>query len=74
MHVSDDAMRRDLMSPLVWLMPIIVVTIVAAAWTAWASRPKRPADMFDSMQAHRRFVAALAKTQQADPKPDRERP
>jgi hypothetical protein len=50
------------MSALVWLLPIIVVTVLAAAWTVWAARPKKPVDMFDSMQAHRKYMDALSRT------------
>lgn len=52
------------MSALVWLLPIIVVTVLAAAWTVWAARPKKPVDMFDSMQAHQKYMDALSRTVQ----------
>lgn len=58
------------MSALVWLLPIIVVTVLAAAWTVWAARPKKPVDMFDSMQAHQRYMDALSRTVE---RPDRSR-
>lgn len=50
------------MSPLVWLLPIVGVSVLAALWAAWVARPRKPVDMFDSMQAHQRFVDALART------------
>lgn len=49
------------MSPLIWLLPILVVTVLAAGWTVWAARPRGPADPIDSVQAHQRFVDALAR-------------
>lgn len=48
------------MSPVVWLIPVVVVAVVAAAVTAWLARPKKPLGMFDSVEAHDEFVAALA--------------
>lgn len=50
------------MSPLVWLLPLVGVSVLAALWAAWVARPRKPTDMFDSMQAHQRFVDALART------------
>lgn len=50
------------MSPLVWLVPIVMVTVFAGVVAGWAARPKPPADMFDSLKAHRKFVDALART------------
>ena len=50
------------MSPLVWLVPILMVTVFVGVVAAWAARPKPPADMFDSLKAHRKFVDALERT------------
>lgn len=50
------------MSPLVWLVPILMVTVFAGVLAGWAARPKPPADMFDSLKAHRKFVDALERT------------
>ncbi len=50
------------MSPLVWLVPILMVTVFACVVAGWAGRPKPPADMFDSLKAHRKFVDALERT------------
>jgi hypothetical protein len=49
-------------SVLVWLLPIVVVTILAGLLTAWLARPRKPLSTKDSMEAHRRFVDALART------------
>ena len=54
------------MSVLVWLLPIVAATVLAAGWTAWAARPRKPLKMKDSMAAHRRFVDALARTRESD--------
>jgi len=54
------------MSVLVWLLPIVAATVLAAGWTAWAARPRKPLKMKDSMAAHRRFVDALARTRDSD--------
>ncbi|HEX3814968.1 MAG TPA: hypothetical protein VHX59_19195 [Mycobacteriales bacterium] len=50
------------MSILVWLLPIIVVTVLAALWTAWMARPRKPLGMNESMRAHQDFVSALERT------------
>lgn len=50
------------MAALAWLLPIVVVTVLAASWTVWAARPKKPVDMVDSMHAHRKYMDALART------------
>jgi hypothetical protein len=49
-------------SILIWLLPIIVVTALAALWTVWAARPRKPLSMDESMRAHRQFVSALERT------------
>ena len=54
------------MSVLVWLLPIVVATVLAALWTAWAARTRKPLKMKDSMAAHRKFVDALARTRDTD--------
>jgi hypothetical protein len=51
------------MSPLVWLVPVVMVTVFACVVAGWAARPKPPADMFDSLKAHQKFVDALERTQ-----------
>jgi len=51
-----------MMSVLVWLLPIVAATVLAALWTAWVARPRKPLKMKESMAAHRKFVDALART------------
>ena len=50
------------MSPLVWLLIPLAALVVAVAWASWMARPHGPADPVDSVEAHRRFVAALERT------------
>jgi hypothetical protein len=50
------------MSVLIWLLPILGATVLAATWTAWVTRPRKPLSMKDSMAAHQRRMAALART------------
>ena len=59
------------MSVLVWLLPIVVVTLLAALWTAWAVRPRKPMGMNASMRAHRRFVSALERSTRSETHRDR---
>jgi cytochrome c-type biogenesis protein CcmH/NrfF len=54
------------MSVLIWLVPIIAVTVLAAVWTAWATRTRKPLNMKDSMAAHQKRMAALARTREND--------
>jgi hypothetical protein len=44
---------------LVWLLPVPVATLGAIAWTAWASRARRPVEAEESVQAYERFRQAL---------------
>ncbi len=55
------------MSPLVWTMTPVVVTLIAIAWVSWRSRPRGPGDPFETVEQHRRFRAALAREL---PRPD----
>jgi hypothetical protein len=55
-------------TPLVWLAIPFVALIAAVAWAAWAGRPRGPADPVDSVEAHHRFVAALEKSRQQQPR------
>jgi cytochrome c-type biogenesis protein CcmH/NrfF len=50
------------MSVLIWLVPILAATVLAAAWTAWVTRTRKPLKMKDSMAAHQKRMAALART------------
>ncbi len=49
-------------SPLIWLVPVIVVAVLMAVITTWAARPRKPLGMFNSMDAHHHFVDALSHT------------
>lgn len=48
------------MSPVWWLVPTVVVGVVAAVVTVWVARPKKTLTVGESMTEHRRFVQALA--------------
>jgi hypothetical protein len=50
------------MSVLIWLVPILGATVLAAAWTAFITRPRKPLGMKNSMAAHQKRMAALART------------
>lgn len=45
---------------LVWLLPVPAAGLLAVAWTAWASRPRRPVEAADSVQAYEKFRAAMS--------------
>lgn len=47
------------MSALVWLTIPVVALVLAMLWVAWASRTPPRADVHETVEAHRRFVAAL---------------
>ncbi|MGI8696616.1 MAG: hypothetical protein ACR2JQ_08190 [Mycobacteriales bacterium] len=47
------------MAVLWWLVPALLVAVGGAVATAWLSRPRGPAGMGESIDAHRRFVATL---------------
>jgi len=49
------------MSPLVWTLAPVVVTLVAIGWVSWRSRPRGPGDPIDTIEQHARFRAALAR-------------
>jgi len=61
-------------SVLIWLVPVVLVAVAAAGWTAWMARPRPPADLFDSVDAHRRFVAALERARPVATAPPAARP
>jgi hypothetical protein len=48
-----------------WLIPI-TATLLAVVWVTWRNRPRRPADAHETLAAHRRFTAALERTEQRD--------
>lgn len=48
------------MTPLLWLAMPVLVTIVATAWAAWLARDRPPAEPYETVQVHRRFVDALS--------------
>lgn len=47
------------MSALAWWLIPIGATILAIAWVSWASRPKPPADVHDTLRSYERFRRAL---------------
>lgn len=52
------------MSQLMWWAIFLVPTLTAMAWVLWRSnQSSSPADTFDSVEAHHRFVEALSRTE-----------
>jgi hypothetical protein len=51
-----------------WLIPI-TATLLAVIWVTWRNRPRRPADAHETLAAHRRFTAALERTEQRETPP-----
>ncbi|MEP6697542.1 MAG: hypothetical protein ABJA34_11790 [Pseudonocardiales bacterium] len=49
------------MSPLVWTLAPLVVTLLAILWVSWRARPRGPGDPMDTVEEHARFRAALAR-------------
>ena len=45
---------------LLWLLPVPVVTSLAAVWVAWSSRTRRPGSTADTVGEHERFRRAMA--------------
>ena len=45
-----------------WLIPLSA-TVLAIAWVTWRNRPKRPADAHQTLAAHRKFTAALERSE-----------
>lgn len=45
-----------------WLIPI-TATLLAVAWVTWINRPRKPADAHSTLAAHRRFTAALERSE-----------
>lgn len=44
---------------LVWLLPVPAATLLAIAWTSWASRTRRPVGATESVRAYERFRQAM---------------
>lgn len=55
------------MSALAWWLIPLAATIVAVAWAAWRSRPRRPADAHVAMQDMARFRQAMERPMPAGP-------
>lgn len=49
------------MSPLVWTLAPLLVTLLAIGWVSWRARPRQPGDAIDTIEEHQRFRAALAR-------------
>ena len=47
------------MNPLYWLPLPLAATVVAVAVISWRHRAKRPADIYQSLEAYARFRAAM---------------
>lgn len=48
------------MGILAWTLgPPTVATALALLWVHWSSRPRRPVETHESLEAHARFRAAL---------------
>lgn len=47
------------MSILIWLVGIPGSALAAIAWGVWRSRPRRPADVDESLEAYERFREAI---------------
>jgi hypothetical protein len=54
-------------NPLLWLLIPAVATLLAIGWVTWVNRPRRPADAHDTLAAHRRFTAALERSEAGAP-------
>ncbi len=61
------------MSALVWLTIPVVALLLAMGWVAWATRTRPRADTHDTLEAHRRFVAAFQARQAAERPPEQYR-
>jgi hypothetical protein len=46
----------------VWLSIPVAVTVLAAMWSWWRSRPKRTLTTHEAMRAHDEFLDALTQT------------
>jgi hypothetical protein len=58
------------MSALAWWLIPIGATVLAIAWASWASRPKPPANVHDTLQSYERFRRALGASPAAGRDPD----
>ena len=47
------------MNPLFWLPLPLAATVVAVAVISWRHRVRRPADIYESLEAYARFRAAM---------------
>lgn len=45
-----------------WLIPI-TATLLAVVWVTWINRPRKPADAHETLAAHKRFTAALERSE-----------
>lgn len=52
-------LEATIVSALAWLSVPIVATLGAIAWTRWASRPRRPEGVVESVENYRRLRAAM---------------
>lgn len=47
------------MTVLLWVIAPVAATSLALVWVTWRSRPRRPADIYETLQDHERFKAAM---------------
>jgi hypothetical protein len=47
------------MSAITWWLPPIVATLVAVGWVVLTSRPRRPADVHETLEHFERFKTAI---------------
>jgi hypothetical protein len=61
------------MTALVWLAIPVGALLLATLWVAWASRPRRPAGMHETLAEHQRFKAVFEPSH-GDGRPAKRRP
>jgi hypothetical protein len=67
---SPIAAYRCRMSPLVWTLAPLVVTLLAIGWVSWRARARGPGEAIDTVEQHARFRAALARSRPAGDEQD----
>jgi len=44
---------------ILWLSPVVVAPLLAVVWTSYASRPRRPIEVAESVHNYERFRDAI---------------